>query len=373
MARLLFTIWLIPFWLSGQNIQNVESPMIITEGTILHVDEDFVNTGNVLNEGQLLIGGNWVNAGIYRSEGLGVLELNGPVIQAISDQSPIEKLRLSGGNKTLTADLVVGRLELSGSRLTVADGYSLEVTDTIVRNPRDYIVGRLVMTGSTLYPIGTENKFLPVFLEPLTETPSPLGIRAVGSPLEGSLPASVAGLAPFHWVMDESDDLFNVQLALENATSLMDTIGSALVVQAESPTGDIISLFQNQVVGDLDSLSVTNGTTLPLSMPYFTIGRKFTADEKPPLKVYNLVSPNDDGINDFLYIENLDSYPESLISIYDRWGTLVYNQEGYDNRENVFIGKNNVLNKKDLVEGTYYYVIRYKGKKLANGFFELTR
>ncbi len=373
MNRLLFIITLCPFWLNGQSIRNMESLMVITEGTILHVDEEFVNTGNVLNNGQLLVGGNWINAGLYRSEGSGTLELNGASYQIISDRSLIGHLRLTGGDKKLTSDLEVEKLELDGCVLTVADEQGLEVTDTITRNPEDYIIGRLIMTGSKLYPVGTINKFLPVYLDPITESPSPIGISATGSPLAGTYPASIAEVAPFHWVMDDSDDLFNIRLAFKNAASLIDSVGNALVVQSDSPGGNIINLYQGRVEGDLDSLSVSNGAASPLSMPYFSVGRKYSSDQNSSVKVYNLVSPNDDGINDFLFIENLSLYPENLISIYDRWGTLVYKQEGYDNGENVFRGKNNVLNKKELVEGTYYYVIRHKGKKLANGFFELTR
>ncbi|MEQ8553698.1 MAG: gliding motility-associated C-terminal domain-containing protein [Cyclobacteriaceae bacterium] len=375
MKRSLFIILILPFWLFGQNIQNVESPMIITDGTILQIDEDFVNTGDVLNEGQLIVGGRWVNVGIYRTSGAGILELNGPLSQAISDLAYIDKLRLSGGDKTLSSNLRVDRLELNGSKLIISDEYSLEITasGTISRNPGDYIIGRLVMTGPNTFPVGTANRFLPVYLEPLTDSLVTIGIKAVESKLEGALPASIADLAPFHWVMDESDELFNVQLGFEDADFLMDTVGNALVVESESLNSEVMSLFQKSVTGSLDSMAVSNGATFPLSLPYFSVGRKYTAEEKPPLKVYNLVSPNGDGINDFLYIENLDSYLECSISIFDRWGSLVFSQTGYDNRENVFRGQNNILNNKELVEGAYYYVIRYKGKKIANGFFELTR
>ncbi len=375
MYRLLHILWMVPFWLSGQNMQIVETPVVITEGTIMSVDEDFVNTGDVLNQGQLFVGGNWVNAGIYRSEGVALLEFNGAGDQMISDESVIDYLRMSGGNKTLMANLAVNRLELDGSILTVEDEYSLEIppSGSITRNPYDYIIGRLVMTGENIYPLGTEDRYLPVSLVPLTDTPTPVGIKAVGTELQGPLPEAVAGLAPFHWVMDESEDIFQVQPAFEDADFLSGSVLNAIVVQSESENGEIQSLFQGTIQGDLDSVTVSNAPAFPLSLPYFSIGRKFLAEDRPPLKVYNLVSPNDDGINDFLYIENLDAYPGCTISIYDRWGTLVFSQTGYDNRENVFRGQNNQLNKKEVIQGTYYYVIRYQGEKLARGFFELTR
>ena len=33
--------------------------------------------------------------------------------------------------------------------------------------------------------------------------------------------------------------------------------------------------------------------------------------EKPPINVLNLISPNNDGYNDFLLIENIEAYPEN--------------------------------------------------------------
>ena len=88
----------------------------------------------------------------------------------------------------------------------------------------------------------------------------------------------------------------------------------------------------------------------------------------------NLLSPNQDGKNDFLFIENIEAYPESLVIIYDRWGTKVYEVSGYKNSmEESFRGFGNLRNKNELTEGTYYFVIRSEGEKLTSGFFELMR
>ncbi len=42
-------------------------------------------------------------------------------------------------------------------------------------------------------------------------------------------------------------------------------------------------------------------------------------------------SPNGDGINDALFIDDLDEYPNNLVSVYNRSGKLVYQKKGYDN------------------------------------------
>ncbi len=70
------------------------------------------------------------------------------------------------------------------------------------------------------------------------------------------------------------------------------------------------------------------------------------------------LSPNDDGINDFWLIDNIEDFPDNTVSIYNRWGVLVWQTTGYDNRSNVFTGKANRLNDlgaDQLPQGTYFF------------------
>ncbi len=66
------------------------------------------------------------------------------------------------------------------------------------------------------------------------------------------------------------------------------------------------------------------------------------------------ISPNGDGKNDRLVFKGLylRKIPNHL-SIYNRWGTLVYEMESYDN---TFTGTS-------LPDGTYYYILDFFGKK----------
>ncbi len=349
-------------------------PIGITEGAVLKVNENFINAGNLQNEGQIIVGGHWVNTGVYETTGAGVVDMNGSLTQSINDQSFIERLRLSGADKTLNADLSVDNLELNGSRLTIGEGFSLEITPggSIIRQPEDYIIGRLIMTGNQTYPIGTTNYYLPVTIHPLTGDANPIGIHAVESPLTGPLDNTIAAIAPFHWVMDESDEEFNVQVGFEDA-DFLEALDYAMVLQAETSNATVYSIYQDSTSGNTSEGLITNSTDHPLTLSYFSIGRKYLPQDKPPIKVLNLISPNGDGKNEFLFIENIDAYPECQVVIYDRWGTKVFEQAGYDNRDKVFRGNNNVTKKAELTEGTFYYVIRSEGQKLASGFIELMR
>ena len=76
-----------------------------------------------------------------------------------------------------------------------------------------------------------------------------------------------------------------------------------------------------------------------------------------------VITPDGDGTNDFFGIENIESFPNNTVQIYNRWGILVYEMSGYDNRTNVFTGSSDgraTLSKdSELPVGVYFYVIKY--------------
>ncbi|APG64711.1 hypothetical protein LPB136_04755 [Tenacibaculum todarodis] len=90
-----------------------------------------------------------------------------------------------------------------------------------------------------------------------------------------------------------------------------------------------------------------------------------TAETKPIcLTIYNVFSPNGDGVNDYFKIDCLDKYPNNTLQIYNRWGREVYNVKGYDNKWTGISNGNNVINRKEgLPDGTYFYILN-----LGDGF-----
>lgn len=79
--------------------------------------------------------------------------------------------------------------------------------------------------------------------------------------------------------------------------------------------------------------------------------------------VYNFVSVNQDGLNEIFTIDGIIYYPNNNVEIYNRWGILVYEIEGYNNAEKSFNGRSEgrvtMSKNTNLPEGTYYYVLKY--------------
>lgn len=69
--------------------------------------------------------------------------------------------------------------------------------------------------------------------------------------------------------------------------------------------------------------------------------------------VANLFTPNGDGINDTWYIQDILSYPENEVFIYNIYGNQVYTKKGYTN------DWKGTFNGSDLPDGTYFYVLRF--------------
>ncbi len=88
-----------------------------------------------------------------------------------------------------------------------------------------------------------------------------------------------------------------------------------------------------------------------------------------PLKVHSAISPNGDGINDFLIIEGIERYPENSVTIFDRFGEIIAQIKRYNNMDRVYTGEL-------APEGTYFYkldvIVDGKESRLQ-GFFYIKK
>ena len=88
-------------------------------------------------------------------------------------------------------------------------------------------------------------------------------------------------------------------------------------------------------------------------------------------EIYNGVTPNNDGLNDFFWIEGIAPYPNNNVKIFNRWGVLVWETDGYNESDNVFRGESNgraTINSGELLPtGTYFYILTFTGQDTPEG------
>ncbi|MDW3192738.1 MAG: PKD domain-containing protein [Cytophagales bacterium] len=101
------------------------------------------------------------------------------------------------------------------------------------------------------------------------------------------------------------------------------------------------------------------------------------ACEEVPITLPNVFTPNSDGVNDMFMIEGIEDYPNNTVKIYNRWGNVVFEIEGYNNRDRAWESNTNsglVLGAKFVPDGTYYYVIDLgDGSDPISGFIVINR
>jgi gliding motility-associated-like protein len=88
-----------------------------------------------------------------------------------------------------------------------------------------------------------------------------------------------------------------------------------------------------------------------------------SAPEVSFVEVNQMLTPNNDGRNDFLFIRGLESVSSNKLRIFNRWGVAVYEGENYNNQNNVFDGRSRgrstISVDEYLPPGVYFYIFDY--------------
>ena len=85
------------------------------------------------------------------------------------------------------------------------------------------------------------------------------------------------------------------------------------------------------------------------------------------VEVYRGFSPNGDGINDFFTIEGIEAFPESVLTVFNRWGNQVFTAVGY---RNDWAG---TWTDRTLTSGTYFYLLEIPGEEVISGWVQVAR
>lgn len=101
----------------------------------------------------------------------------------------------------------------------------------------------------------------------------------------------------------------------------------------------------------------------------------FEIDVVGEIVVYNAISPNGDRHNPAFIIEHIEKLQDTRqnrVTIFNRWGDVVWEGVNYDNATSVFTGTSK--DNGDLPSGVYFYRIEFtSGRKEVTGYLTLKR
>jgi len=79
-------------------------------------------------------------------------------------------------------------------------------------------------------------------------------------------------------------------------------------------------------------------------------------DPRDELEPVTIITPNGDGVNDELSFRGLEAFPDNELTIFNRWGTVVFNKNGY---QNDLVRWSATRDGVDLPADTYYYILTF--------------
>jgi gliding motility-associated-like protein len=79
------------------------------------------------------------------------------------------------------------------------------------------------------------------------------------------------------------------------------------------------------------------------------------------LDAVTMITPNGDGRNDELVFRGLESFPDNKLTIFNRWGNIIYEKIGYQRDDARWNGLRDGV---ELPPDTYYYILEFAGTKI---------
>jgi len=99
------------------------------------------------------------------------------------------------------------------------------------------------------------------------------------------------------------------------------------------------------VSASYNSVQITDTSSATVVSPFIDI------------KIPQGISPNNDDVNDFFVIRGLENYPNNKLLIFNRWGSKVFEKDGYLNNWDGENTNSFSAGKGKLPEATYFYIL----------------
>ncbi|UUV22270.1 gliding motility-associated C-terminal domain-containing protein [Paenimyroides aestuarii] len=370
-----------------------EGVLKVEPGTEVSTYFDFKNesTGDVLNDGDFYFYGDYQNEGLFSyttnsRTGYVVFEGLMPGMQQISGSSPSSfydvLFNKSGAEHSfhLTNDIAnAGTVNLLNGVVLMdkANGGAfvfLKGANHINTSDRSHVNGEVTKRGNEgfKYPIGDGGYYRFAGISaPVQEAEIYTGEYLLENSNSKYPHASRTGVIKAiddqeYWIINQSVNTDNSVVV----TLSWDTRTTPAWLTANPELLHVVRWDETQKLW-VDEGGVVNYGEQTVSTPVnvdgfgiFTLGTIKEALINPgEVVIYNGVTPDGDGMNDYFIIDNINQFPNNHVTIYNRWGRKVYETHSYDSNGNVFRGYaqgNAIVNEGEkLPSGTYYYVVEY--------------
>lgn len=123
------------------------------------------------------------------------------------------------------------------------------------------------------------------------------------------------------------------------------------------------------VTQDLQNLTANVYSVVVRDSNACTASGSIVLDQPSTIEMPSGFTPNSDGHNDNFAVHGLEAYPDNVLTIFNRWGNIVYQRENYSDQWN---GYNN--RGEELPDGTYFAILEVKSQDLIlKGYVEMKR
>ena len=385
---------LLPVLVIGQTVNMGE--LYVTAGTKFSTVSEFNNTitGTFINDGEAFIYAHFNNEGMvdFTTGDEGLTRVEGAAVQQLSGGSTSYFYNVLFNNNASNK----ASFELS-SEISVAN--DADFNEGIVKNDdfggliifEDNAVHTGVYDGSHVdghvqkngddsftYPIGDKQLFRYATIsdpDNLTDTYTGKYFfeNPIGTTINGETPTTNA--ADVITLLDQAE-FWTVTLDAGNSTILLtltwDEGSTTPAAITANPQNDIhIARWDNAQGIWVDEGGVVDAgnktVTTPLTLDdygIFTLARvKSSLIHAEDLVIYNGVTPNGDGSNDYFFIDGIQNLANNEVQIFNRWGVEVFKTSNYDSYGNVFQGfsegRMTIGGENLLPTGTYFYIVTY--------------
>ncbi len=343
----------VPSGLADLSIEKIVSNATPLVGDTVEFTINVTNSGDsdatgVQIRDQLPVGYTFVSyvatAGLYDSD-TGIWSINGTILDGTTESlillTTVNDPTDTEGEYINSAEIIASDQADPDSNTNsdstiddLADGIADDDEAQIVVSPQfvDISIDKVVSPVSAT--IGEEVTFT------ITATNNSTAINATNVLIEDVLPAGYRFVSS-----DNTSGTYNEVSGLWSIPSIDINTTETLAIIAEVLDIDdyvnIASLF------DLDQYDTNTSNDS---------GEAFI--ETQCLTIFNEFSPNNDGTNDTFNIDCISRYPNNRLEIYNRWGNIVYEKDGYDNTwDGTSNGRAVIYVEEKLPVGTYYYVL----------------